>query len=603
MKTSYKKNTISKPAQTPVEKTLHIKNTEQKNLFGLSSRQLTSLTCIICFIIVMIIQTKPLYPFENVVLGHDFQYHYLRTSAVAQKIRDGNIFTGGIDYLFNNGAGYASSTAYPDVMLIIPALLQIAGVGIGNSMSAFIIICSVLTYLSMFKSVKGITKSSVCASIACAISMLTFYRMDNLYTRFALGEVQAFIFWPLIFYGLYNFILEDFKKPYLIGIGFIGLMMTHTISTVIALCLCIIISLFYIREIIRTPKKIITLIVTAFAVLALTAYYWIPLLELLGSCELAYSHPYALSENFKVAFFDIFRDISVVGIGSVLFFLQTPRILLLKKSKIRLSAEQEDENFIKILKFADVSLILSLVMIFFASDKAPWSVLKHVLNFMQFPWRMYGAATIMMAFSAAVYVYSVLRNADARRIGLMAVTLTACLNIAVHADEIKYPKFYSVDDDYYHQAENTYQMGYGEWLPWNAKCAISDHEEEFKSRTESIYTNTGNTISGLKYQGMIKFEMPEETYEYVDVPFIWYKGYKAHDSAGNELSVSMSDMGFVRVDTSSASGTVEVKYHLSALAVVSYVISSLTAAGIVIVTAVYLKKKKARKTTVSDKKK
>lgn len=68
---------------------------------------------------------------------HDVGYHLLRTEALKQRIEDMNFFNGGIDYLFYNGAGYASSLAYPDLLLYIPALLRTAGVGIGLSMSIF----------------------------------------------------------------------------------------------------------------------------------------------------------------------------------------------------------------------------------------------------------------------------------------------------------------------------------------------------------------------------------------------------------------------------------------------------------------------------------
>lgn len=566
---------------------------KRKKLPELSIKQRKWLVCIIIFVFVMFFQTKPLYPFGNLILGHDFQYHYLRTEALAYKIREGELFTGGIDYLFNNGAGYASSAAYPELMLFIPAVLRVLGVGIGNSMSIYMIICAMLTYFTMFLCVKKISGSPVCASFASAMFMLTYYRMDNIYTRFALGEIQSFIFWPLIIYGIYDLINDDFKRPYILSAGYIGMLMTHTISTVIAVAVNVILVLVYIPKIIKTPKKLLKLIITAAITIALTSFYWIPLLELLTSCELTLSHPYALSENFQIPFYTLFRDIVIDGLGIMIFIFQLPRLMLFKGSKIRIAAENENEKYHIILRFADICLIISLVLCFCVTDKAPWSVLKYILNFMQFPWRLYGAVTVMMSLSAAIYIFSLLKYADFHETGMIIVSIIVCLNIAVHADSAGYPKFYDVDSDYYSYPENTYTMGYGEWLPWTAKCALSDHQEEFENRTMNIYTDSGSMISGLKGDGYVSFDIPAEGSSYIDVPFIWYKGYKAKDSSGNELPVTMSDFGFVRVDTLSASGNVEVEYKISAAAILSYIVSAFSAAGVILLGIIRLKNKKS----------
>jgi len=563
-----------------------------KEIFSSKERIMTFVFCVACFIVVMFAQTEPLFPLRESILGHDFAYHYLRTEALAYKIRDGAFFTGGIDYLFNNGAGYASSTAYPDFLLFIPALLRVAGIPICYCMSIFVILCSVLTYLNTFICVKGITKSPVCASMACSLSMLTFYRIDNIYTRFALGEIQAFIFWPLIIYGLYNLVAEDFKKPYFLGIGIAGMILTHTISTAISLGLCVLVVLIYIREMFRSPKKILMVIITAAATVAVTAYYWLPLIEFLNSCELVYQYPYTLSEFNKVAFFDLFRDMNIIGIGIMLFIFQLPRFLLLRNSEIRKSLEEKYENYRTILKFADVCLILGLLMVFMSSDLAPWSVLKHVLNFMQFPWRLHGASTTLLSISAAFYIYSLLKHADLRHIGMTVVMLAACMNLSVHADAMNYMKWYSLDEAHYKKAETTFDIGFGEWLPVTAKRALDENEEDYRSRTSLLVTDSGENLSYSRGAGILTFDIPENHCEYADVPFIWYKGYKASDSTGRELEVTSSDKGFVRVDTSSAEGTVEVRFQTSPLSIISSVISVVSVSGLVVLGVIRLVKRK-----------
>ena len=202
--------------------------------------------CFLCFAAVILIQIKFMLPLDQPIFGHDVGYHLLRTEALKQRIEDMNFFNGGIDYLFYNGAGYASSLAYPDLLLYIPALLRTAGVGIGLSMSIFLIVCHVLSYFSMFLCVRKISGSPVCGTIAAVIFSLSQYRLDNLFTRFALVEIQANILWPINIFGLYDLIFDEFKKPYVLGIGIAGMLLTHTVSTALALGLCVVYVLIFI---------------------------------------------------------------------------------------------------------------------------------------------------------------------------------------------------------------------------------------------------------------------------------------------------------------------------------------------------------------------
>lgn len=230
-----------------------------------SKTYINAIICVLCFLAVMAIQMIYIFPLDLPLGGHDAGYHYLRTEALKHRIEEGSFFNGGVDYLFYNGAGYASSLAYPDMLLYIPALLRVAGVGIGTSMSVFVIVCNILCYLSMFICVRKISGSSACGTIAAVVFSLSQYRLDNLFTRFALGEIQSYIFWPIIIYGLYDLIFDDFKRPYVIAIGIGGMLLTHSISTIIALGLCVIMVIIFIKRIVKSitpPPQNIYQIVT-----------------------------------------------------------------------------------------------------------------------------------------------------------------------------------------------------------------------------------------------------------------------------------------------------------------------------------------------------
>ena len=531
--------------------------------------------CFLCFAAVILIQIKFMLPLDQPIFGHDVGYHLLRTEALKQRIEDMNFFNGGIDYLFYNGAGYASSLAYPALLLYIPALLRTAGVGIGLSMSIFLIVCHVLSYFSMFLCVRKISGSPVCGTIAAVIFSLSQYRLDNLFTRFALGEIQAYIFWPIIIYGLYDLIFDEFKKPYVLGIGIAGMLLTHTVSTALALGLCVLYVLIFIKRLIKNPRKIIKLGITALIVVAVTSFYWIPLLEFMSSCDLTVAHPRNAASQFVGKFLNLFKDIPLIyadaGLGIVIFLLCLPRIALCKKSPIykSLNISDTDKKRPKLLVAADSFMIIGFLICIASTDIAPWKILAPILDFLQYPYRLFALATALIAVAAAIFVYCLTEFTNSHKLGMVIVTAAAVIYSCIHIQTIAPFHLGEYPDNYYDDPEQTYDVSYGEWLPWATQINI-DYAREM---TDKLVLNNGQQVPFGRYNGYLEFIMPEEGADYADVPFIWYKGYTAEDETGKELDISMNEIGFVRVDTSDAQGKVMVQYKVTPLKIISYIIT------------------------------
>ncbi len=525
----------------------------------------TWIVCFLCLTFVLMMESISLFPFETPLIGHDSQYHYLRVDALVQRIRDGNIFSGGIDYLFCDGLGYASSVAYPDILLYIPAILRLVGFGIGQSIGIFVILCNVMCICSSFLCMYKISKSPVCATVASVIFSTSFYRMDNIYTRFALGEVQAFIFWPIIIYGLYDFIFDDFKKPYVIGLGIVGMLLTHTISTVLAVILCVVMCLVFIKKILKDKKKILKLIITAACVLLITSFYWIPLLELMGAGDLTVAHPIYLAADNVIEFMSLFKDVSIMGNSAGL------GILIFAVCGIRVFVKSKDENK-EILKFADVCMILAFVFAFLTIKTPLWKVLPPLLNFMQFAWRMFAIVTLLISVAVSIYAYLLSENLENKNFVSIIFSVVFVLNAGVHIETIGVQHAGVYNDDYFTGNPGvTYSMGYGEWLPWPTKNAI----DTVKENAHKVVMSDGKEAPFEKTSSYLVF-LPEKTqYEYAIVPYLWYKGYVAYDEGGNEYETSMSDLGLVKVelDGKETEGNIYVEYQFTPLRICSTVIS------------------------------
>ncbi len=513
-------------------------------------------------------------PFDQPFIGHDSAFHYLRVEALKYNIEQGTLCSG-IDYLYLGGAGYAAS-AYPDVFLYIPALLRIMGVGIGMSMTIFLTLCNVLSYIFMFLCVKKISTSSVGASIAACFYVLSSYRLDNIFTRFALGEVQAYVFWPLILLGLYDFIFGDFRKPYILGIGFIGMILSHTISTAIALGICVLISLVFLHRLWKKPRKFLTLLLTVSLVLGITAFYWIPLLELLSSCDMSVNYSAYHVEQSIVKFLDVFKDASITGIGIPIFLLCLPRLLLMRRSPIRkaIATDNNSDKRPNALVFADAAMCFGILLALLPSDLAPWMLLTHVLDFMQFPWRFYAIASTLIAVGGAIYITYLIQYTNAKKVGMVVLAGVTILCASVHFSIINPIHAEVYPDDYYSQTDATFSVGMGEWMPHAAQGSGVDTVREFR---DTVAFDDGTRIACMRENGTLTFTI-QDLYSpsYVTLPYVWYPGYHASDETGQALQTSMSDHGLVEVNTRNIHGQVTVTYRPTGLRVVSYCISAAT---------------------------
>lgn len=557
--------------------------------------------CFLSLFFVLIMVSEMLVPFDFPINGHDSPYHHLRVEALAERLKSGNIFSGGIDYLFMEGMGYASSIAYPDLLLYIPALLRVAGVGIGRSMAIFIIICNILTIASSFWSSYKITKSPISATVAAVIFTTSFYRIDNLYTRFALGEVQSFIFLPFVIYGLYNLAFEDFSKPWVIALGIAGLLLTHTLTTAITLIMCVLFCIVFIKRIVKSPKNILKLAVTAVCVLAVTSFYWIPLLELMNSADFTVNHPIDKASENPIKFWTLFKDVCIgydnAGLGILIFAICGIRVLV-RMPKTKEDSSPELIRKRDILIFGDGCLLLAAVFVFLTLKTPAWKILAPILDFMQFPWRMYSVVTLLISVAVAIYVWFLLPNVKNRQFLPLVISLIFSVNIFVHIETIGANHTEEYKDDYYSvKVEQTYSIGYGEWIPWAAKNIMDD----VKKHVNKVILNDGTEASFNRESNYIEFT-PDKPCDYAIIPYIWYKGYRAYDEGGNEYDVTMSDKGLVSVDLKdkTAEGKIRVKYHFTPLRTAAVTISVISALLIIACYgAMTVKRKKNSKTAAA----
>ena len=512
----------------------------------------------------LIVACAPLFT-RLCINGHDLEYHLLRIESLKEGILNGRPFLK-VNMLFFGGAGYASSMFYPDLLLYIPALLRVCGVSINLSYHIFVAVCVILCYVSAFYCAWGITGSRYGGVFAAVMVTLGSYHLEDIYVRSAVGEYTAFIFIPLVIYGIYNVLCMGMDRPYILGLGFLGLLLCHTGSFVMCIFLCGAVFLIKLRVFINRPALILKVALTALVTAGIGCFYWLPLIEQLLSSEFMVSIPWMKPVDEAGTFFSVFsREFPSVGTGLILFYV------------LRLFADRKEDG--ELIGFSDLLYCFGVFFALLSTRLFPWERLGGVMGFIQFPWRFFIAASVLFAFSDGILLYILLKRAG-KALSLKEASLCAAAAAGIFLAaslsgldvmERNAQGFYDYSDDYYSYAPFTANVIAGEWLP----VSVKDRDRLIEQSRHAV-GDRGQELRFERYKNELTL-YAEGAGEYADVPFIYYKGYGAMSGDGQSLKVDGGGSnGLLRVYLNGVSGPVRVWYRGTAAQRLSLVISGFT---------------------------
>ena len=506
---------------------------------------------LILFLVTVGIMSSKLFV-PGMISGYDIDYHMLRIESLSESIRLGQI-PARVNPLFLNGYGYASSLFYPDLFLYLPALLRVLGFNTILSAKIFFAIIFGLCFLSAYWAGREITKSHNAGILTAVVYCLSQYLLQNVYRRGAVGEMQAFIFLPLIIYGLYSLVFERFEKYWVMAIGLIGLLYSHLISTLIAAFLVAVVGLFHVRTIIFDKARIMRSLKMIAITLCSTISIWLPLIEQLNSGSFRFSESTYLARYSAVPISVVFAVTGKFSGNYVAFGLPT---LLLCLTWFAARKVEKDERLKQISAWG---LGIGAVLLLLVTNAFPWEWINGPVNIIQFPWRLYGPAGAFLAIA----IGSMLKMAipvERQRVG--AIMLIAFLGIhATWVINVSGSQPRDLPTDFYRQAENTFLVNNAEWLP-----AQTDLEMLQNSKAK-VVDEKGQNIAFTRRGQEMRIE-PIPQCEYLDFPLIYYVGYEAHyrDSAGNRYDLPISPVlpnYTIRIHCPQAAstGSIQVAYN------------------------------------------
>ena len=512
------------------------------------------------FLITMLIACSPLIS-RYCINGHDLEYHLLRIESLKEGIRIGKPFLR-VNTLFFGNAGYASSMFYPDFLLYIPALLRFIGLSINTSYHIYVAVCIILCYIFSYLCVKKMTGSCCGAMVAAVTLTLCQYHLDDIYVRSAAGEYTAFIFIPVAVCGIYNIIFEKMDKPQLFVLGYGCLLLSHTSTFVMCTFFGAVVLVLYAKRIFSDKKVILKLVLSVVVTLILTCFYWLPMLEQFMNTTFYVSTPWMQPKDEAVNFLKIFGS-SFPALGSISVLILIPRIFIRKKMSGSFPG------------YADVLIAAGAFFALLSCDILPWARIGKYLSFIQFPWRFFIMSSVLFSMAAG-FIFAELTGKDEEKGDIILIFILILCGISgFNTLNRGLQGYYDYSDDYYSYLPYTANVIAGEWLPE----AVKDKEALIYDSLVMV-SDTGEKIDFNRIGNTIEAVIGDD-FEYADVPFIYYKGYRAvisgDDGSRRELRITgEGNNGFCRVYLkNSGSGKLRVYYKGTILSTLSSYISLL----------------------------
>lgn len=513
----------------------------------------TVLTCLTVFMIYFYM------PLDKIDPGHDCLFHYRRMSVLMEALKH-NSFPVYLDYSAYDGYGYATKWFYPDFILIPFAYLA-NYIGIISTYKVLYFTMTILCGLFTYFTAKRIHENTLGAAITAILFTFCTYRLQDMYERFALGEAISFTFIPLVFWGLYEIIKGDYKKWYIISIGFSLLIFTHVLASIMTFITVIIIIAICYKDFIKENKRFLYLIIGGIATIFLTAYFLFPIIEQYNSGDFHFQEPLVnmLPQYNLISILDIFKSLLTLAFLYINKCSIIPSIGLILTSTItlRFFIKREYKN----LKLFDIGVVIGIIYIILCWDIFPWSHYPFKLfNFIQFPWRLYEFVSFFFALAGGYYLCILFEKKNTTNITVVTLLLLGAIMLAIKINSLSYKKAFNYNHEYVifePSFENNFHLMNLEYLPSSLPI---DSLEYIRRKGDNIYAqNIDTQVSDFqRKKGGVNFNVKINKPDSLELPIIYYKGYYANLNNKN-IPTKESKHGMIQIPINE-SGKVYVEF-------------------------------------------
>ena len=493
--------------------------------------------------------------------GADMTFHLLRIEGVKDALLSGQ-FPARMHPNWLQGHGYAAGIFYSDFFLYFPAVLRIMGFTVQTAYKCYKFVVNITTCLIAFYSFSKMFKNRELGLLGSFLYTFQVVRLINIYGVDAVGQYTAMSFLPLIVYGFHciftkNREEEDYKYSFIVlALGLSGIIESHVLTCVISALFILLLCVICLPKL-RNIKIFLELVKTVVLTLLLNAWYLVPFLDYNFSMDFAVTKGGATLKQIQTwgmyipQLFEAFplggqygaSDASrgipgettySMGLGIVIAFFVILFLLFVSK-KFR-----KDKTCLVTISFAIVALIMATIH--FPWDKLAKSngILRQLIATLQFPYRMMTIAPLFIIV-ALLCCLKIMENEKAVAIiaccTIMGTVMTAWFFMDTTMTESGgYVRIYDETS-----MGNGYISG-GEYVLLGTDTHLLTYKAPVYS--EGVMFNSWYK-NGCNVQ--LDLDMAAGSDGYVELPLLYYKGYKAVESGGFELPVVCGDNNVVRV--------------------------------------------------------
>lgn len=536
--------------------------------------------------------------------GHDMFFHYSRLFQLTQEIASEALPVRIHTDLFR-GFGYMSPVFYAETFLYPFALLGAVGLSPIGCYRLLLFCVNLATAGVAYYSFSRLCHSRRLGLITTFLYTLAFYRMINLYTRSAVGEVLATIFLPLLLLGMYQLFYGDSRKWLTASLAFTGLFQSHMITTELSVGFSVLFGLLSIRRL-KDKKRLIHLLLAAGTTLLLNLWSLIPMLDLMRYPIAVFGDTRSLAgySLYAIQVFDTGLNNASGGAdgrGSISGEMSYSIGLLLLIGCLLFVAlcfrkKQKLPTFHK--KLGLWCLFLGSLSVYASTIYFPWERLQRIgiiyklAGSIQFPFRFLPFATVFLCVTSALAIYYFFRERAAKQLLFLGCAFFLTWSAGAYFSN------FTNDSDTYASWED--QLDYTD--DSDSLYVVTDNQSPFSHGDLVEQPVTLTPSEGISFTNVTKdgtnlsfsYTNSSEQGAWVDVPLNYYPWYQAVDENGEALTTSLSTETLrLRVELpESSSGSVTVRFQIPVYCRIGDAVSLLTVAALATLAVISVRRRK-----------
>lgn len=468
------------------------------------------------------------------------------------------------------GYGYATGVFYCDTFLYIPAFLRMMGFPLGAAYLIYKFLVNAGTVVIACESFGRIFKNRLIGLFAAALYTLNIYRLVTMYLKDHLGQYTAAMFLPLFAYGVWRLLSEDgtqreYKRIWIILVlAVTGIIQSHILTCEMTAVFSVVIGIVFIRRVLR--KETLLEVGKAFAgIILLNLWFIIPFLDFMTTQKLiitgeqVYTREIQGRGSLLPQLFGIFalsgpadHDVSSGMQGEIPFTIGAGLLVgLFYYGYLCLTGRIREQKKDALRSLGIFSAVFSVLTLFMASVYFPWNKLQGLGGFLakgisaiQYPTRIYVIAAVFLSLLGGCILKLEYESGRRKSLWFYAggTLITLFLVTGVYfSGLLSESPFYKIYEE--NSFGNSYLSG-REYLPLG---------------TDESLLKAGRVITseGLSYRDFKKDHAGTRLYcennaaadGYVELPLLYYRGYRAVDvDTGEQFAVSDGENHVVRVE-------------------------------------------------------